>query len=212
MESKSPFLVIKELVSPLQCEDMVKRLKHNIPNTDQKGDPTVTYKGNRLSESRVTTVFNQMLAPVIEPYFGFEAKTLTPFTFEWYPTGYAGQKAACEGYQLINKRGQTAKWHKIYDYDFTVVVFLNDYSDQHMFDERFEVRGGKLEFPTHDFGFNPERGTAIVYPCRPNFVNAVSPVEVGDLNIIRFHIIAKEEYDYQMEAFPGNYLSWFPSE
>ena len=209
--SKSPFLVIKELVSPLQCEDMVARLKHTVPNTDQKGDPTVTLKGNRLSESRITGVFNQVL-PSVENYFGFETKTLTPFTFEWYPTGYKGQKATCEGFQLFNKRGQSATWHQVKDYDFTVVVFLNDYSDERMFDERYEVRGGKLEFPTHEFGFNPERGTAIVYPCRPNFANAVSPVEIGDLNVARFHIIAKEEFDYDMDKFPGNYKTWFPSE
>lgn len=208
MSYKSPFLILKELLSPLQAEDMVNRLKHTIPNTDQKGDPTVTFKGNILSESRVVPVFNQLL-PTIEDYYKFETKTLTPFTFEWYPTGYAGQKATCEGSQLISKRGQSALWHKVSDYDFTVVVFLNDYSDSDMFDERFEVRGGKLEFPTHEFGFNPERGTAVVYPCAPNFVNAVSPVEVGDLNIIRFHIIAKEEYIYDMNQFPGDYTKWF---
>jgi hypothetical protein len=90
-----------------------------------------------------------------------------------------------------------------------VVLFLNDYSDDNKFDERFEVRGGKLEFPTHEFGFNPERGTAIVYPCCPNFINAVSPVEVGDSNVIRFHIIAKDEYKYDMANFPGDYTTWF---
>lgn len=208
MSSKSPFLVLKELVSPLQAEDMVARLNHTIPNTDQKGHPTVTFKGNRLSESRVAATFNQLL-PVIEEYYEFQTKTLTPFTFEWYPAGYSGQPPTSEGCQLISKRGQSALWHKIHDYDFTVVLFLNDFSDDTRFDERFEVRGGKLEFPTHEFGFNPERGTAIVYPCCPNFINAVSPVEAGDSNIARFHIIAKEEYKYDMERFPGDYTTWF---
>lgn len=192
----------------MQAEDMVARLKHTIPNTDQKGDPTVTFKGNRLSESRVSTAFNQFV-PTIEDHYGFETKTLTPFTFEWYPTGYSGQKATCEGSQMSSKRGHSSVWHKIYDYDFTVMLFLNDYSDSSQFDERFEVRGGKFEFPTHEFGFNPERGTAIVYPCCPNFVNAVAPVELGDLNVIRFHIIAKKEYNYDMANFPGNYTTWF---
>jgi len=208
MSSKSPFLILKELLSPLQAEDMISRLKHTIPNADQRGNPTVTLKGNVLSESRVLSVFDQ-LVPTIEKYYEFQTKTLTPFTFEWYPTGYVGQKATCEGSQLTNKRGQASKWHKVYDYDFTVIVFLNEYSDSNMFDERFEVRGGKLEFPTHGFGFNPERGTAVIYPCRPNFVNAVSPVEIGDLNIIRFHIIAKDEYAYDMNKFPGDYTKWF---
>ncbi len=208
MSCKSPFLVLKDLVSPLQAEDMVARLKHTVPNINQRGDPTVTFKGNKLSESRTLTTFNQ-LVPAIEDYYEFETKTLTPFTFEWYPTGYVSQKATTEGSQFISKRGQSVVWNKIHDYDFTVVVFLNDYNDTKRFDERYEVRGGKLEFPTHEFGFNPERGTAIVYPCCPNFVNAVSPVELGESNIIRFHIIATEEYKYDINKFPGDYTNWF---
>lgn len=207
--NKSPFLVARELVSPLQCEDMIDRLKHTIPNTDQKGDPTVTYKGNRLSEMRVVPMFKELL-PTVEKHFGFETKTLTPFVFEWYPTGFSGAKAACEGYSYSKKRGSGASWQKINDYDFTVVIFLNDYNDDSMgFDDMYEVRGGKLEFKTHEFGFNPQRGTAVIFPARPNFVNAVAPVQLGDLNLIRFNIIAKEEYHYDMDNFPGGYKEWF---
>lgn len=209
MDYKSPFLVIEDLVSPLQCEDIVNRLKHTLPNTDQKGDPTVTLKGNRLSEMRIVPVFKELL-PDVEQYYNFQTKTLTPFVFEWYPTGFSGQKATCEGSKFVGKRGQSKAWQKVKDYDFTAVIFLNDYNNDIDFDPYFEARGGKLEFPNHGFGFNPKRGTTVIYPCRPNFVNSIAPVELGDLNIIRFHIIAKEEYDYNMENFPGGYKEWFP--
>mgnify|MGYP003124739090 FL=1 len=129
--------------------------------------------------------------------------------FEWYPTGFTGNKFSCDGYRRINKRGQAPTWQKVKDYDFTVVVFLNDYNNEVTFDERFEVRGGKLEFLTHDFGFNAERGTAVVFPCRPNFISSISPIEAGDLNLLRFHIIAKDEYQYDMDNFPGGYKEWF---
>lgn len=206
--SRSPFLVIEELVSPLQCEDMIQRLNHTIPNTDQKGDPTLTLKGNRLSEIRIMPRFKQVL-PDIEKYYGFETRTMTPFNFEWYPTGYSGAAAKSEAYQMLGKRGKQATWNKVKDYDFTVIVFLNDYNEGTDFDADFEVRGGKLEFPTHDFGFTPVRGTTVIFPTRPQFVHAVSPVEAGDLNLIRFHIIAKEEYNYNMNDFPGGYREWF---
>lgn len=208
MDYKSPFLIVEDFLSPLKCEDMVERLKHTIPNTNQKGDPTVTYKGNRLSEIRVMPIFEELL-PEIENYYGFKTKTTTPFVFEWYPTGYSGQKAGCEGSKFTGKRGEKSSWKKIKDYDFTVILFLNDYNDKTDFDPYFEVRGGKLEFPTHGFGFNPQRGTMLVYPCRPNFINAVAPVELGDLNVIRFHIVAKEEYQYNPDNFPGGYKEWF---
>jgi hypothetical protein len=209
MEYKSPFLIVKDLISPLQCEDMISRLKHTIPNTDQKGNPTVTYKGNKLSEMRITPLFNQIL-PEVEKYYSFETKTFTPTVFEWYPTGYNGQRSTCEGYETVSKRGKSLIWNKTKDYDFTVVLFLNDYNNGTLFDSDFEVRGGKLQFPTHDFGFNPERGTAIIFPCRPNFANNISPVKAGNLNIAKFQIICKKEYAYDMDNFPGGYAEWFP--
>lgn len=209
MSYKSPFLVARELISPLQCEDMIERLKHTIPNTDQKGDPAVTYKGNRLSEIRTLPLFEELL-PDVENHFGFKSKSFTKFIFEWYPTGFSGSKATSEAYKLNKKRGNNSSWHKVKDYDFTVVLFLNDYSDNlDTFDINFEVFGGKLEFPTHNFGFNPQRGTSIIFPSRPNFINAVAPVKLGDSNMIRFHIIAQEEYQYDPEEFKGGYIDWF---
>ena len=208
MGYKAPFVIVKDLASPLQCEDMVTRLKHTIPNTDQIGNPTVTYKGNKLSEMRLGAAIEQLL-PVLEDYYGVDTKTVTPMVFEWYPTGYKTQKSACDGYEIVSKRGKSLLWSKTKDYDFTVVLFLNDYSDSTMFDEDFEVRGGKLQFLTHGFGFNAERGTAIIYPSRPNFANNISPVDAGNLNIAKFHIVCKKEYVYVMDNFPGGYAEWF---
>ena len=71
MNYKSPFLVVKDLISPLQCEDIITRLKHTTPNTDQMGKPTVTYKGNQLSEIRVLPEFVNVM-PQVEDYYGFE--------------------------------------------------------------------------------------------------------------------------------------------
>jgi hypothetical protein len=209
MDYKSPFLIVKDLLSPLQCEDIVGRLKHTIPNYDQTGNPTITYKGNALSELRISSIFDS-ITPNIEKYYSFNLKTLTPFVFEWYPPGYIGQKATCEGSVLLSKRGESTIWQKVKDYDFSVLIFLNDYNDESNFDDDFEVRGGKFEFPTHDFGFNPSRGTSVIYPCCPNFINAISPVELGNLNVVRFNIIATEEYQYNPDNFPGGYMEWFP--
>lgn len=210
MVYKSPFLVIKDLLSPLQCEDIVSRLKHTVPNSDQLGNPTVTYKGNALSEIRITNVIKELM-PEIEKYYAFIEKTLTPFIFEWYPAGFTGQVASCEGSVLLRKKGEGKHWQKVKDYDFSVVIFLNDSNYGQDFDERFEVRGGKLDFPTHDFGFNANRGMALIYPCCSNFINAIGPVSVGNLNLIKFNIIAEEEYQYTPENFPGGYLEWFPN-
>lgn len=209
MTVRSPFFVAEEVVSPLQCEDFVERLKHTSPNVDQQGNPTVTLKGNRLSEMRLMPYLHENIFPRVQSYYNFELKSVTPFIFEWYPTGYSGGKAVCENARYVRKKGQGAGWTKVKDYDFTCVLFLNDYNDQYPFDSYFETYGGKLEFPTHRFGFNPNRGTMIIFPCCPNFVNGISAVYNGNLNLVRFHLVATEEYQYNPEDFPGNYKEWF---
>lgn len=208
MSYKSPFLIVRNFLSPLKCEEVVEGLRNTLPNTDQRGNPTLTVKGSRLFESRMLPDFKDLL-PDFENYYNVETKTTTPFAFEWYPTGYAGEKAKCDGYQFLGKRGKSAEWIRVKDYDFTVTIFLNDHSDSHNFDERFECRGGKLEFPTHDFGFNPTRGTMVIFPCRPQFINAVGGVQLGDMNMIRFHVITKDDYEYNPEEFKGGYKEWF---
>lgn len=205
---KNPFFVVEDFLSPLQCENIVKSLKHNLPNVDQVGNPTVTLKGNRLAEIRIMPFF-ESIQDDIETHYDMKIKTLTPFVFEWYPTGFPGSKAACEGSKYIVKKGQPSKWQKVKDYDFTGIIMLNDFNDGQDFDLDYEVRGGKLEFTTHGFGFNQQRGTLIIFPTRPNFINAVAPVDLGDSTMIRFQIICQEEFIYDPENFQGDYLSWF---
>ena len=88
-------------------------------------------------------------------------------------------------------------------------MFLSDYSENYPFDSDYEVYGGKLEFPQHDFGFNPERGTLIMYPSGPHFINAFSEVLAGDLFAARFHFGTHMPFLYNPEEFPGDYTNWF---
>lgn len=76
-------------------------------------------------------------------------------------------------------------------------------------DEAFEVYGGKLEFPTFDFGFLPERGTAVSYPAVPNFINAVAKVEIGQLDILRILHRSDMMYMYEPRNFRGSPKVWF---
>jgi len=97
------------------------------------------------------------------------------------------------------------------DRDITAILFLTDYSKSAAFDALYEAYGGKLEFPNHGFGFNPERGTLVIFPATPHFINASSPVLVGDLFQVRINIATKRPFLYQPSEFPGNFLSWFPN-
>jgi hypothetical protein len=97
---------------------------------------------------------------------------------------------------------------RVRDRDLTAVIFLTDHQDKPPFDPEFEVSGGKLEFPQHGFGFNPERGTMVVFPADPHFLHRTAPVKAGELFQIRLHIATKEPFLYQPDDFPGDFRSW----
>jgi hypothetical protein len=89
------------------------------------------------------------------------------------------------------------------------VLFLSDYQESPSFDSEYEVYGGKLEFPQHAFGFNPRRGTLVLFPSDPHFINVTSDVFVGELFQSRLQLAASTPYFYDSEMFPGNYTQWF---
>lgn len=202
-QNKSPFFVIKEFISPLMCEDIISRLNNNYPDTTVDDQPVKTIKYNKFVEMRLLP-FLEPLIPVIEEYYGFEHQGILPLTFEWIV-----EDSVVENAKSDNSTLKDGKWRLSNDIDFTGVLFLTDYNDKAGFDVNFEVFGGKLEFPTHQFGFSPTRGTLVIFPSGPNFVHATSKVHAGELNQVRIHFVAKKRYKYDMRNFPGNYAVWF---
>ena len=202
--NKSPFYVVEEFISPLMCEDIINRLDNVNPNRDEKNNPLLTIKSNRLTEIRVLPALKELI-PTLEAYYDFEYLGTSPFEFEWYANGYKAMPAHCDNSNLIQ-----GKWYRTNNRDFVGVIFLNDYRDAPPFDPYFEVVGGKLSFPTHNFSFIPKRGQLVVFPGAPNFVNSIGDILFGELNQIKFYISAQEDYLYDIKKFPGNHKDWFP--
>lgn len=136
-------------------------------------------------------------------HYGIEYKGTEPIKFEWYPPG-ASKPLHAENSEFIKE-----KWLRVRACDLTAVLFLSDYQNSPAFDQEYEVYGGKLEFPQHQFGFNPNRGTLVVFPSAPHFINQSTTVLAGDLYQARINIVAKAPYLYDPTKFPGNYTVWF---
>lgn len=203
MSYKSPFFIVKEFISPLQCEDIVERLNNNYPNTDVDDVPVKNIKYNNLTELRILPALEDIL-PKLENYYSFKTKGILPFKFEWYVEDFK-----VEPPQTLSYVYRKHKWTRVSEISFTGIIFLTDYNDKPPFDNDFEVYGGKLEFMTHRFGFNPQRGTLVCFPEGPNFINTTAQINAGELNQIRFHIVAETPYNYDPNNFPGNYKVWF---
>lgn len=200
---KSPFLVFQNFISPKRCEGIVSSLNLFSPDTTVEGDPLMVSKSHEKSEQIIFEQFTSII-PQIEQHYYFKHKGTEEVKFEYYSQGVES-KHQCEN-SFWNK---SKKWTRVKDRDFTCVLFLSSYQENVPFDSDFEVYGGKLEFPQHKFGFNPDRGTLIVFPSGPHFINVVAPIMYGDLFMARFHIAATMPYIYQSGEFPGNYTNWF---
>jgi hypothetical protein len=201
--TKSPFVVVDEFVSPLQCEDIIYRLNNSFPDTDVNDVPFMTVRYSELTEDVLLPSIENLM-PKLEKYYGFELNGILPFQLEWYVEGCHIEPHRCTSFVYKDK-----KWVRVSDIGFTGIIFLNDYNNAPPFDPDFEVSGGRLEFINHQFSFNPRRGTLVFFPAAPNFMHTTGPIEAGELNQIRFHVVPKIPYNYDMAKFPGTFREWF---
>jgi hypothetical protein len=199
---KSPFFVVQDFLSPKQCEKIVDDLDFYTPDYDAEGNPIKMYRYREESEA---VIFDrlQLLIPDIMKYYDTEYRGTETIQFEYFAEGVEATPI-CENSNYLRK-----KWTRTKDRDLTAVLFFSDYNDNPPFDSDYECYGGKLEFPQHGFGFNPQRGTLVVYPSGPHFINATTPIQNGDLVQARIHIASKLPYLYDPTQFPGDYRTWF---
>lgn len=205
-QNKSPFFVLENFISPKQADYIVDTLNIIEPDTNSNLDPIKSVRFNHHCES---LVFNLLegLKPTIEEYYDFKWKGTELMSFEFFPEDCAnGMEPTCGNATYVGK-----KWLRNKNRDFTGVIFLSDYNNcsDDKFDPNYEVFGGKLQFPQYNFSFQPQRGSLVIFPAGPNFINAVSRVEAGDLFMVRFHICAEKMWPYDPKKFPGNYKTWF---
>ncbi len=202
VEPKSPFFVVQDFISPMMCEDIVDSLEFNVPDVDKDDHPIPTIKTSEIAEQVIYERFLQLI-PQLEKYYNVSYKGMERVQFEWFPQGSEGEAHA------ENSNFLRGKWLRTKQRDLTAVLFLSDYQEHDQFEQEFEVYGGKLEFPQHKFGFNPQRGTLVVFPSDPHFINITSGVFIGDLFQARIQLAAQTPYIYQPRDFPGNYTMWF---
>lgn len=202
---KSPFLVYQEFISPKMCQELVDMVSVAKLDVDQDGYPIKTERFHEPAQSIIFERFKALI-PTIEAHYGFTYKGTEQLVFQQFPEGMKGlgENPHCANSQFLRK-----KWVKIHPRDITGILWLKDYQDSVPLDPRIEVYGGKLEFPAYNFSLQPQRGTLMLYPAGPHFITATSPVLVGDLHCVRFHIAAEGIFLYQPAEFPGQWHEWF---
>jgi hypothetical protein len=203
---KSPFFIVQDFISPLLCEHIIALTYDDTfdPNVDKDGKPIMMKKMHDAVEDLICERIKTEIVPKIENHFNVKYRSINDLQIEWYPEGCNNSNFVCENSSYLRK-----KWVKTKDRDFTMVLFLCDYQSQVPFDGDFEVFGGKLEFPQYGFGFNPQRGTLIIYPSLPHFINVTTQILAGDLFQVRLQMTTEMPYLHNPGLFTGDYRTWF---
>lgn len=201
MTTRSPFFIIHEAISPMQCEQVADSAEFISLDVNKSGQPIMTIKHTELAHMHIAKAIadNQ---EAIEQHYQASITHLEPTRVQW-ADGTVRPAATCDNSTRIKD-----KWLRVHNRDLTALVFLSDYNDKPPFDGEFEVYGGKIEFPSHGFGFNPVRGTMIIYPSDPHFTHVFSKIGMGELFVSKTFIQLDPPLLYSPKNFPGTWRQW----
>lgn len=205
----SPFHVTENFISPLRCEQLVSKLALKVPDRDAEGTPLkherlvpVEHSGDIMSELAA-------MVPLIERRYDAQVFGEPALVFKQHFENpkVPAEVHGAEGWKFLRK-----KWTKVRDVDLVGYLWLKDYHASVPLDPRFEVYGGKLEFPTYNFSLTPVRGTLVMFPATPHFVHATSHILLGSLEVIKVAMSLRKNgvaWQYAPSNFPGSYQEWF---
>lgn len=206
---RSPFIVIQDFLSPLTCEKIIDDNLVKQPDVNVDGDPQKLERHVLFWEHEIAERFRE-LVPEIEDHYDCEYRGLEKPVLQYFPENPKAPavQPGCENSKYIRK-----KWVKTKDVDLVGFVWLKDFNSNVPLDPRHEVFGGKLEFPVYNFSLVPQRGTLVLFPAGPHFINVISPILLGDLYQIKLNVCIQPKggglWLYQPQNFPGTWQQWF---
>ena len=205
----SPFIVVQDFLSPLTCEKIIKDIEVGAPDRNEQDEPAKVERHNLFWEQDIIERFRELI-PEIETRYDCNYNGLEKPLFQYYPEN---AKAPAEPPGCENSKYIRRKWVMNKDVDLVGFIWLKDYNDQVPLDPRYEVFGGKLEFPAFNFSLVPQRGTLILFPAGPHFISVISPILLGDLYQVKLNVSIKEKngarWFYQPQKHPGKWQQWF---
>ena len=115
MNTKSPFYVVEEFISPLFCEDLVDQMNFMVPDKDKDGKNVLTV---RSSDSVEQALYERVLylLPELQAHYQFIHRGVERMKVEWFPEGSAGKL------QAENSEFVRGKWLRTRARDFTGVL------------------------------------------------------------------------------------------
>jgi hypothetical protein len=190
MSKKSPFFVVEELLSPLQCDKLIAL------NRIQNSPSSVRH----LNEGQFSIVKNSILDYTSEmnQRYGTTVSDDIKMLFCQFPENASAPALHA---QIDGWVSQKRKWNKTKNIDFIGIIPLKSFCDSLPIDLNFETYGGKLELINFNFSILPERGSMIVFPCVPNFLYAISPINFGSFEMIKVFFSVDGDWEFVLDDY-----------
>ena len=216
MKINSPFHIIENFISPSACEKLIEEYALSTPSLDENDKPLKYEK--ILQDTSILQTINSGLfqqQAEIETRYNAKINGIQSMRFMQY---FENPEKPCEIHGCENSKYLRKKWVKVKDNDLVGFLWLKDYNNNVPLDPRYEVYGGKLEFPAYDFSLVPQRGTLILFPGGPHFITAISPILIGSLYQVKINICLSPDdgsamWMYNPKRYPvgksGFIDSWF---
>jgi hypothetical protein len=204
----SPFIIVQDFLSPQTCEQIINDNRVEAPDTDLDGNPKKLERHNLFWDQDLAERFRPLI-PDIEERYDCAYRGLEKPLFQYYPENakVPAEQPGCENSKYIRK-----KWVMHKDVDLVGFVWLKDYQQNVPLDPRYEVFGGKLEFPAYNFSLMPQRGTLVLFPAGPHFITVISPILLGELYQVKLNVCltnkAGGRWFYQPANHPGKWEQW----
>lgn len=205
IKHKSPFLVFQHLLDSAACDEIADVVRvEPIVNDDDELQATERF--HQEAEAKIFEAYKPLVPQIEKHYPGFKYRGTEHLVFQQFPVsnGKPAEEPHCENAVFKRKR-----WIRVKDRDLTGVLWLKDYQEAPPFELKTQVLGGKLEFPVYNFGFQPQKGTLVIYPSSERFISLTSSILVGELQCVRFHICGEGIWLYDPLDFPGDFRTWF---
>lgn len=190
MSLKSPFFIIEDFLSPLQCDRLLGL--NQVPNAG--------CCIRHLNEGQFSVVKNSITdySDQISERYGCELSPDIKLLFQQFPENPSAPalNPHIDGWESFRK-----KWTKVKNIDLVGFIPLKSYCDSLPIDLNFEVYGGKLEMLNFNFSILPERGSLILFPAAPNFIHALSPINFGSFEVIKIHCTFSQPWTFDISKF-----------
>lgn len=195
---KSPFLILEEYLSPLQCENILNDLYCidciDFSDTNKKYCYPISDDAlfNHL-EKIIKSIY-----PKINEMYGVNCAKIEVIEYR-----LMRENTEATDFQAYNSVYLNGQWVRNEFNDFVITIMLTSHvqSTDDGLDAEFEHYGAGIQYPQHNVTFYSDRGGILIHPSDPHFIHNISANHLGTCALINVAVSCDNLYLYDPVSF-----------